>query len=115
MQNNLVVKAQPSISSSLHSYGQNWGTYNEAAVKAKACNLAAHFVKQFASTHPLLKLHVYPTVDGDIGVEWRDGQREHAVIFSDSGITFVKDVNQECAELLYTNVGQLLKDLKEQL
>ncbi|HEY9871762.1 MAG TPA: hypothetical protein V6D08_21575 [Candidatus Obscuribacterales bacterium] len=94
------------------TYGANWGTYNEAAVKPRACDRAAYFLSVFAFKHPLLALHVYPTSAGNIGIEWDWSGEEVAAIFSDTEITLLRDNGKEMKELMYTSPDKLLDDLK---
>jgi hypothetical protein len=80
-------------------YRDNWGTYNEKAVKGVACDRARNFVAQFAFFKPLVRLDVYPTSGGDIGVEWKEDKRDYAAIFSEKDFRLLIDMPEAATKV----------------
>lgn len=92
------------------TYDKNWGTYGEKAVKAAACDQAEHFISQFVFWRPLVKLDVYPTIEGHIGVTWDFEGSEYAAIFSGEIVELW--IDEECQDVPFPNEAHLLKYLK---
>jgi hypothetical protein len=91
------------------SYGDNWGTYNERAVCESACDQAEHFISNFAFWKPTVKLHVYPTSGGDIGIDWRRGDTAFTAIFTGSDVQLLIDDDSSDSEDMqeYTYPGEV--------
>jgi hypothetical protein len=96
------------------SYGDNWGTYGEKAIKSSACDQSQHFISNFAFWKPTVSLHVYPTAGGDIGIDWDLGSQSFTAIFTGAEVRFLTDTENatDMDEIEYQTEGALLSALK---
>jgi hypothetical protein len=94
----------------LRDYKTNWGTQNEPPVSKKACDRAEHFVSYFSFSHPMLRLHIYPTPGGDVAIDWKLDGKAHTAIFEETEICLLSDDD----EFTYTNELELYRVLTPQ-
>jgi len=82
----------------LSAYQANWGGYNERGVKKIACEQAKRLLSTMLFYRPNWDVHIYPTTDGDIGLEWDDDQaQEMAAICTGDVIRIIEpDHSYDC-------------------
>jgi hypothetical protein len=115
-----TVESNDSISSTnellktldkLRGYSDNWGTYGEKAVKRAACDQAENFINNFGFWKPTVKLQVYPTAGGDIGIDWKLDSKDFAAVFSESEVTLLIDDDNDTCDDLVEHKFQAFADL----
>ena len=96
----------------LRCYKENWGSYGEKAVNPESCEKAREFVLQFEPIiiERKLKLFIYPTAGGYIGIEWAMAGSDYAALFPALGADYELYIDEDI-ELHFDTVPELIEQL----